>query len=159
MKTGVAVEAAAVGRLRKCLSHHRSLVANALPLAVLVLSCNKPLLAAKGRRHFAYTDKKLAGSRLYAENKTLGSRVKVHAEINDMHKALFGKVPDRWLWNYTHAVVEEKLYRSRSPRWFDLYMLIVAMKAALHWNGRIAPEMKTSLIDHWRRFRNRSGRH
>jgi len=38
-------------------------------------------------------------------------------------------------------------------------MLIVAMKAAWHWNGRIAPEMKTRLIDLWRRFRNRSSQH
>jgi glycosyltransferase involved in cell wall biosynthesis len=117
------------------------------------------LRLAKAGVRFAYMEEKLAGSRLYAENKTLGSRVKVHAEINDMQKTLFGKVPDRWLWNYTHAVVEAKLDRSRSPRWFDLYMLIVAMKAALYWNGQIAPEMKTSLIDLWRRFRNRSGRH
>jgi glycosyltransferase involved in cell wall biosynthesis len=117
------------------------------------------LRLAKAGVHFAYMEEKLAGSRLYAENKTLGSRVKVHAEINDMQKTLFGKVPDRWLWNYTHAVVEAKLDRSRSPRWFDLYMLIVAMKAALYWNGQIAPGMKTSLIDLWRRFRNRSGRH
>jgi glycosyltransferase involved in cell wall biosynthesis len=117
------------------------------------------LRLAKAGVHFAYMEEKLAGSRLYAENKTLGSRVKVHAEINDMHKTLFGKVPDRWLWNYTHAVVEEKLDRSRSPRWFNLYMLIVAMNASLHWNRRISPEMKTSLIDLWRRFRNRSGQY
>lgn len=116
------------------------------------------LRLGKAGAHFAYMEEKLAGSRLYAENKTLGSRVKVHAEINDMQKRMFDKVSERWLWNYAHAVVEEKLDRSRSPRWFDLYILIVAMKAAMHWNGRIAPEMKTSLIDLWRRFRNRSGR-
>ena len=80
-------------------------------------------------------------------------------EINDMQKTLFGKVPDRWLWNYAHAVVEERVDRSRSPRWFALCMIIVVMKAALRWNGRIAPEMKTGLFDLWRRFRNRSGRH
>ncbi len=115
------------------------------------------LRLAKAGIKFAYLQEKLAGSRLYAENKTLGSRVKVHAEINDMQKTLFGKVPERWLWNYAHTVVEERVDRSRSPRWFDLYMLIVAMKAALHWNRRIAPEMKTYLFDLWRRVRNRSG--
>jgi hypothetical protein len=116
------------------------------------------LRLAKAGVKFAYLQEKLAGSRLYAENKTLGSRVKVHAEINDMQKTLFGEVPDRWLWNFAHAVVEESVDRSKSPRWFDLYMLIVAMKAAMHWNGRIVPEMKTGLIDLWRRFRNPSGR-
>jgi glycosyltransferase involved in cell wall biosynthesis len=118
------------------------------------------LRLAKADVKFGYLQEKLAGSRLYAENKTLGSRVKVHAEINDMLKTLFGKVPDRWLWNYAHAVVEQKLNRSKSPRWFCyLYMRIVAIKAALHWNGRLAPGMKPSLIDLWRRRRNRSGRH
>ena len=101
-------------------------------------------------------EEKLAGSRLYAENKTLGSRVKVHAEINDMQKSLFGTVPDRWLWNYAHAVVEEQLDRTTSPRWFALRLLIAVMKAALHWNGRLSPEMKTGLTDLWRRFRNRA---
>jgi glycosyltransferase involved in cell wall biosynthesis len=118
------------------------------------------LRLAKADVKFGYLQEKLAGSRLYAENKTLGSRVKVHAEINDMLKTLFGKVPDRWLWNYAHAVVEQKLNRSKSPRWFCyLYMRIVAIKAALHWNGRLAPGMKPSLIGLWRRLRNRSGRH
>jgi len=117
------------------------------------------LRLAKAGVHFAYTEKKLAGSRLYAENKTLGSRVKVHAEINDMQKTLFGKVPDRWLWNYTHAVVEEKADVSKSPRWFAFCMLIVVLKAALHWNRRITPEMKTGLLDLWRRFQNRAGQH
>jgi glycosyltransferase involved in cell wall biosynthesis len=116
------------------------------------------LRLAKAGVKFAYLQENLAGSRLYAENKTLGSRVKVHAEINDMQKTLFCEVPDRWLWNYARAVVEERVDRSRSPRWFDLYTLIVAMKAALRWNGRIVPEMKTGLIDPWRRFRNFFGR-
>jgi glycosyltransferase involved in cell wall biosynthesis len=117
------------------------------------------LRLAKADVKFGYLQEKLAGSRLYVENKTLGSRVKVHAEINDMLKTLFGKVPDRWLWNYAHVVVEQKLNRSKSPRWFYLYMRIVAIKAALHWNGRLAPGMKPSLIGLWRRLRNRSGRH
>jgi glycosyltransferase involved in cell wall biosynthesis len=115
------------------------------------------LRLAKAGIKFAYLQEKLAGSRLYTENKTLGSRVKVHAEINDMQKTLFGKVPERWLWNYAHTVVEERVDRSRSPRRYALYIIIVAMKAALHWNRRIAPEMKTHLFKLWRRVRNRSG--
>jgi glycosyltransferase involved in cell wall biosynthesis len=116
------------------------------------------LRLAKAGARFAYLEEKLAGSRLYAENKTLAYRVKVHVEINDMQKTMFDKVPERWLWNYAHTVAEERVDRSRSPRRFALYMIIVAMKAALHWNRRIAPEMKTNLLDVWRRLRNRSGR-
>jgi glycosyltransferase involved in cell wall biosynthesis len=108
--------------------------------------------------HFSYLEERLAGSRLYAENKTLGSRVKVHAEINDMQKALFGKVPDRWLWNYAHAVVEESVDRSTSPRLFALLLLIAIAKATWRWNRRVSPAIKPSRFDLWRRARNRFGR-
>ncbi|MFH1342453.1 MAG: glycosyltransferase family 2 protein [Pseudomonadota bacterium] len=109
------------------------------------------LRLGKAGVRFEYLEVKLAGSRLYPENKTLGSRVKVHAEINDVLKKLFGKVPDRWLSNYTHAVVEEKVDRSRQPRRFALQMLIVAIKTAWRWNGTISPE--PNIKDLWRQFR------
>src|SRR5260370_9526581 len=115
------------------------------------------LRLAKAGVQFGYLESKLAGSRLYAENKTLGSRVKVHREINDMQKSLFGTVPDRWLWNYAHAIVEEHVDRTTSPRWFALRKLIAVTKAALHWNGRLSPEMRPGLFDLWHRFRNGTG--
>jgi glycosyltransferase involved in cell wall biosynthesis len=111
------------------------------------------LRLGKAGVRFGYLEDKLAGSRLYAENKTLGSRVKVHAEINDVLKKKFGKVPERWLWNYAHAVVEEKVDRSKRPRRFALCILIVATTAAWRWNGAISPDMKISIRDLWRRFR------
>ena len=58
---------------------------------------------------FGYLEEKLAGSRLYADNKTLGSKVKVHREINDMFKRRFGKTPKRWLKNYAHITMHERL--------------------------------------------------
>jgi glycosyltransferase involved in cell wall biosynthesis len=117
------------------------------------------LRLAKAGVNFAYLEHKLAGSRLYAENKTMGSRLKVHAEINDMQKSLFGRVPDRWLWNYAHAAIDDRVDRNASPRWFALRMLIATIKAAFHWNGRISPEMKADLLHLWRRLRNRSTQH
>jgi glycosyltransferase involved in cell wall biosynthesis len=114
------------------------------------------LRLGKAGVRFAYLEQKLAGSRLYAENKTLGSRLKVHGEINDMQKALFGTVPDRWLWNYAHAVIDERVDRKTSPRWFALRMIIVMLKAAMRWNGRISPEMKVGLWGLWRGFLKRS---
>lgn len=114
------------------------------------------LRLGKAGVNFGYLTEKLAGSRLYADNKTLGSRRKVHAEINDMQKALFGKVPDRWLWNYGHACVDDKVDRVQMPRWFALRLLASAAMAALRWNGHISPEMKAGLRDLWRRFRARA---
>jgi glycosyltransferase involved in cell wall biosynthesis len=111
------------------------------------------LRLGKAGVRFGYLEDKLAGSRLYAENKTLGSRVKVHAEVNDVQKKLFGKVPERWLWNYAHAVVEEKVNRAAQPRWFAMRMLLVVTMAAWRWNGRISPDMKLQIYDLWRRFR------
>jgi glycosyltransferase involved in cell wall biosynthesis len=115
------------------------------------------LRLAKAGVRFAYLEEKLAGSRLYAENKTLGSRLKVHAEINDMQKSLFGTVPDRWLWNYAHAAIDDRIDRKKSPRWFALRLLIAVVKAALHWNGRLSAEMKNGLLAVLRGFLNRSG--
>lgn len=114
------------------------------------------LRLGKGGVKFAYLETKLAGSRLYADTKTLGSRVKVHAEINDMQKALFGSVPDRWLWNYAHAVVEPKVDRATAPQRFALALLFVALKSAWRWNRSVSKEMKSHLCDLWRRSRGRT---
>ncbi|MGM0428332.1 MAG: glycosyltransferase family 2 protein [Thermodesulfobacteriota bacterium] len=64
---------------------------------------------------FARLKQKLAGSRMYKENKTLGSRVAVHREINDMLKNRVGTVPERWIFNYAHAVVDQKGYNRTHP--------------------------------------------
>jgi glycosyltransferase involved in cell wall biosynthesis len=114
------------------------------------------LRLGKAGVRFAYLEHKLAGSRLYAENKTLGSRQKVHAEINDMQKMLFGNVPDRWLWNYAHTVIDDRVDRNAHPRWFLVRLTFVAVKAATRWNGRVSPAMKGMLRDLVLRFRNRS---
>lgn len=86
---------------------------------------------------FAYVERKLAGSRLYADNKTLGARVAVHREINDMLKQMLGEVPERWLLNYAHAVMGAEATSGSSPRLFRLKLMWTAARAALHWNRRL----------------------
>ena len=104
------------------------------------------LRLGKAGVRFEYLEEKLAGSRLYAENKTLGARVKVHREINDMFKGLLGWVPDRWLFNYAHAVVEEKTSRVTHPQRFTLQLALSSVIAALLWNHRVSRSMlRTSL--------------
>lgn len=103
------------------------------------------LRLGKAKVRFGYLEEKLAGSRLYADNKTLGARVKVHREINDMFKKVFGRVPDRWLLNYAHVVVENKIDRNKYPRLFRLRLFIVSVGATFKWNGNISTGMQDTL--------------
>ena len=89
---------------------------------------------------FARIPDLLAGSRLHPETKTLGSRVKVHAETNDMLRALFGRVPDRWLSNYAHAVLDAE-GMPRTSRAFPVRVAALSWRAALRWYRRISPHM------------------
>jgi glycosyltransferase involved in cell wall biosynthesis len=57
---------------------------------------------------FARLPNVVAGSRMYQANKTLGARVSVHREINDMLLRTIGDVPDQWIYSYAHVVVEER---------------------------------------------------
>lgn len=105
------------------------------------------LRLAKVGVRFGYLEEKLAGSRLYADNKTLGSRVKVHKEINDMFKKLFGKVPDRWLFNYAHALVGDRLRVPNHPSKIIMLELgIRSFLAALRWNHGVTSTMKQTLL-------------
>lgn len=104
------------------------------------------LRLGKAGVRFGYLEEKLAGSRLYADNKTLGARVKVHKEINDMFKRLFGKVPDRWLFNYAHAVVEPKINQPSHPKRFVLEVGMRSILAALRWNKEISVAMLKMIL-------------
>lgn len=94
---------------------------------------------------FGYLDEKLAGSRMYADNKTMGSRMKVHAEINDMLRDLTGSVPDKWLFNYAHTVVEQKYNQATQYRRFCIGLAMQSIIASLRWNDRISDSMLKTL--------------
>jgi len=57
---------------------------------------------------FLHIDKLLSGSRLYEENKTLGSKRKAHEEIVRMTKAKLGLPSERWVYNLAHVICDEK---------------------------------------------------
>ena len=99
------------------------------------------LRLGKAGVRFGYLEENLAGSRLYPDNKTLGARVKVHVEINDMFKKLFGKVPVRWLLNYSHAVVELRTSRNDNPALFGIKVGFNSILAALRWDRRVSMAM------------------
>ena len=105
---------------------------------------------------FAYLEEKLAGSRLYADNKTLGARVKVHREINDMLKKKLGRVPDRWLFNYAHAVAGNRLSRSKYPFGYRCVLLFSSLWAALYWNKQITSWYRYTLIQWFKDLKGRA---
>lgn len=96
------------------------------------------LRLGKGGAVFAYLPEPLAGSRMYDQNKTLSQRIPVHAEINRMLRKKFGKVPSRWVFNYAHVKVDEKL-----PRGFWWVVLISwrSILSSLQWNHEISWEI------------------
>jgi glycosyltransferase involved in cell wall biosynthesis len=101
------------------------------------------LRLGKAGVRFGYLEEKLAGSRLYADTKTLGARVKVHKEINDMLKKHLGRVPDRWLFNYAHVVV--KTDQQSHPNRFLLKLSMHSILAGLRWNRGITLAMRKTV--------------
>lgn len=91
---------------------------------------------------FYYLPRKLSGSRLYKDNKTLGQRIAVHYEINDMFSRNFRKVPDKWIFGYAHVKVEETLNLDRSDFNQNLQFINAVISNSLwsfwHWNRWIS---------------------
>lgn len=90
-------------------------------------------LGMSGAR-FAYLEEKLAGSRLYTENKTMSAKVKVHKEINDMLKTRLGRVPDKWLFAYAFTLVG---HRSST-----IQLSVCSIVSALRWNRSVSADMR-----------------
>jgi glycosyltransferase involved in cell wall biosynthesis len=110
------------------------------------------LRLAKNGAIFAYLPEPLAGSRMYIENKTLSQRVAVHAEINDMMKKRFGKVPTKWLLNYAHARV--RVGRLRKG-WSRMALLALhSVLASLRWNHEISKDILQHILS-WIRERKK----
>lgn len=89
---------------------------------------------------FIRINKKLAGSRMYEDNKTLKSRVAVHREINHMFRKRLGGVTEKWIYNYAHAVVDQKGYKRITPNEDLKYVFVlvgVSLLSFAHWRRRL----------------------
>lgn len=90
-------------------------------------------LAAAGCR-IAYLPEKLAGSRLYATNKTLADRPAVHREIAEMLKRTTGSVPLRWVVAYAHHTAASRWDRHRQPWRFRFSFSQLLLLHQWQWN-------------------------
>lgn len=96
---------------------------------------------AFGGAVFQFMDRRLAGSRLYADNKTLGARLKVHEEMCDMLRVRLGKTPDRWLLNYAHALLEQPGSPAPGTPEFAAQLVRHSIAASMRWNGTVSPQV------------------
>ena len=78
-------------------------------------------------KDFYFLNEKLAGSRLYGENKTLGSAVGVHEEILKMFKEKFGEIPIRWIYGYAIVYAREIFKLQKKDCGGIIFPIVVAV--------------------------------
>ncbi len=62
----------------------------------------------------------------------------VHHDSKELTRKRLGRVPDRWIFNYAHAVVEAKGFRRAKPLRFALAVCAASLYASLRWNKRVS---------------------
>ncbi|MCX7114403.1 MAG: glycosyltransferase family 2 protein [Gammaproteobacteria bacterium] len=105
------------------------------------------LRLSKANASVMFLQKKLAGSRLYAETKTMHQKAKAHAEINDMLKEKFNSVPDKWLYHYAHAVIEQKMDGKQHPCLFRIMLTYHTLLSSIYWNRKLSVTLIKTIYD------------
>jgi len=103
---------------------------------------------------------KLAGSRLHAETKTLGSKEAVHREILEMLREKFGTPPSRWVHNLAHVIVRERgLTREtvEKDQRFVAELVLVTEELFERYCGAV-PASEQPTLATWRQFAGMTAR-
>jgi len=91
-------------------------------------------LGMRGAR-FVHLPLRLAASRIHPATKTIRLERVIHAEINDMLRSRLGRIPDNWLSNYAHAVLDRRGVPRAKSRGYRMRVALLAIGAAFRWNG------------------------
>lgn len=97
------------------------------------------LRLALGGARFAYLPRLQASYRLHGAAVTVGARLALHREVNDMLRAKLGRVPDQWLFNYAHELADARGISRRRRLRFAAALAAGALYAAARWNRQISP--------------------
>ena len=93
---------------------------------------------------FYYLPRKLSGSRMYQDNKTLSQRIAVHYEMNEMFTSQFNNVPEKWIFAYAHVKIEETLKLNRAlldeNKQFVNTMVHTSIWSFWHWKKLPSPK-------------------
>lgn len=90
---------------------------------------------------FGYLPHLLSATRLHDEAFTIRSRLKCHHDVNRIMIRHFGRVPDKWIFNYAHAKVDGwGISRAHRVR-FAWVVSLVSIQEALRWNRRVSRQM------------------
>jgi len=87
---------------------------------------------------FAHLPQLLAATRLHSEAFTVAARVACHKAINDLTRRHLGVTPDRWIFNYAHAVAEARGFHRANRFRFAVAISLVSLYASLRWNKRLS---------------------
>jgi glycosyltransferase involved in cell wall biosynthesis len=88
-----------------------------------------------GGARFVHIPMRLAASRVHKATKTRTQPRQVHTEINNMLRERIGSVPDNWLWNYAHAVLDARGVARSTDRSYLFRAAMLTAIAAFRWNG------------------------
>lgn len=101
------------------------------------------LRLGKAGESFSYLNTKLAGSRLYADNKTLGARMKVLHETLDMLRKKYGAVPEPWFSHYAHIRMDvaPPIPYGNSRLLYGAQLVAIYFLSGLYWNRTITQGM------------------
>lgn len=101
------------------------------------------LRLGKAGEVFHHLEVKLAGSRLYADNKTLGARIKVLHETLSMLQKKYGRVPEPWFSHYAHIRmdVQPPFPYGNSRLIYGAQLIALYFLSGLYWNHAITSQM------------------
>ena len=103
-----------------------------------------------GGLRFVHLPMRLAASRLHPEAKTLRAPREVHSEINDMLRERIGTIPDNWLSNYAHAVLDSRGISRSTTNEYLARVAMLTLGAAFRWNGAPSRSLLRTLASWFR---------